>query len=227
MLNKKMDMDFVLAQRVIQYPKYRNHYPRQNTFKILDNGVYEGEMMDMEDIVEMAGEMLADEVILPDYIMKRMDPIFYKDLIPSLPEHFNYMVVPQGRDPLEWRHSYKELVRIDGVSSIGIPIWLYKEYNARSTVVLHMYRKGELDMSKQHHLLGLDSYWELINYPPGLIRSVDTSMPFSMSYSHIESPMYADPDEHQRVPVDASIESLDLQVLENEIKMLRTVSKLV
>ena len=227
LLHKKLDMDFVLAHRVIQSSKYRSHYPREDTYKILDNGAYERDRMDMYDILDMANEMSADEVILPDIIMQRLPRLFYQDLIPSLPKNYNYMVVPQGNDPLEYREAYNELKDLDGIHSLGIPIWLDKEFGSRLSVTMHMFRKGELNLALDHHLLGLDNYWELMCYPPGLIRSVDTSMPFSMAYSKESSTMYYDPPEHQRVPDDASIMDMDLGILNNEISMLREITRMV
>jgi len=228
MLHKKMDMDFILAHRVMQSRRYRTHYSQQNTFKILDNGIYEGEMMDVEDVLDMAGEMLVDEVILPDWIMKRTHKQYYVDLIASLPKHLGYMVVPQGRDPAEWKDAYLDLCDLEGISSIGIPIWLNKEFgNARPQVMHYMFRRGELNMVRDHHLLGLDSYWELIMYPPGLIRSVDTSMPFSMAYSNEYSTRFYDPPEHHRVPTGCRLDELNLRILNDEIATLREISRLV
>jgi len=227
LLHKKMDMDFVLAHRVIQSSKYRNHYPEQNTYKILDNGAYESDRMDIYDILEMANNMSADEIILPDIIMERLPWEYYNDLIPSLPTNYNYMVVPQGRNPEEWRESYLELSALDGITAIGLPIWLNKEFGARPQVILHMFRRGELNMALDHHLLGLDNYYELVMYPPGLIRSVDTSMPFSMAFSKETSTSYYEPPEHDRVPDDVNIMNMDLEILNKEIDLLRTITRLV
>lgn len=227
LLHKKMDLDFVLAHRVIQSQKYSNHYPRENTYKILDNGAYERDRMDMWDILSMASEMSADEVILPDIIMQRTPKVFYQDLIPSLPKNYRYMVVPQGETPTDWRESYLELCDLEGIHCIGLPIWLEKEFTSRVHVILHMFRKGELNMALDHHLLGLDNYWELACYPPGLIRSVDTSLPFSMAYSKEESAVYHHPPEHSRVPNDAAIIDMDLEILHKELDMLREITRLV
>jgi len=227
MLHQKMDMDFVLAHRLIQSRKYMNHYARANTFKILDNGAYENDKMDMWDILRVADEISAAEIILPDTIMRRMPKEFYEELIPSLPKGYQYQVIPQGSTPMEWREAYLELCDLDGVDTIGIPIWLSKEFGSRPNVVLHMFRKGELNLSKNHHLLGLDNYWELIMYPPGLIRSVDTSLPFSMAASKVNSSMYMEPEEHKRVKDNADVQDLDLKIFHSEKAMLRAITRLV
>ena len=82
-------------------------------------------------------------------------------------------------------------------------------------------------MTLDHHLLGLDNYYELVMYPPGLIRSVDTSMPFSMAFSKEISTPYYEPPEHDRVPDDVNIMNMDMEILAREIDLLRTITRLI
>ena len=225
-LHTKTDLHFVLAQRCLQSEVYKNFYAKQNKFKILDHGIYEADIMDFDDTMTIADDISADEVILPDEIRVRSTKEFYEDLLGSLPKNYRYMIVPQGEDPMEWRDSYLELKDLD-VNTMGIPIWLHKDFRARSTVVNYMFKKGELDMQKEHHLLGLDNYYELIEYPSGIIRSVDTSLPFSMAASDEASKMFEEPPEHSRVNVDAALFDIPSLKLNEELKMLRKVVKLV
>lgn len=225
-LHVKTDLHFVLAQRVLQSEVYKDFYAQEDKFKILDHGIYESDMMDFDDTLKIADDISADEIILPDEIRVTHTFEFYEDLLSTLPQNYKYMVVPQGEDPALWRASYNELKNLE-VSTIGIPIWLHKDFRARSSVVNYMFKKGELDMSKEHHLLGLDNYWELIEYPSGIIRSVDTSLPFSMAASEEESPLFFEPPEHKRVNVDTALFGIPEHKLLYELEMLRSVTKLV
>lgn len=226
-LHAKTDLHFVLAQRVLQSETYKDFYAEQDKFKILDHGIYEADLMDFEDTMRIADEISVNEIILPDEIRVRTTKEFYVDLVRSLPESYQYMVVPQGEDPAEWRESYLELSDIDEVHTMGIPIWLYKDFGARADVVNYMFKKGELNLQKEHHLLGLDNYWELVSFPSGVIRSVDTSLPFSMACSGEESNRFYDPPEHQRVNPDVQLLDVPTGRLQAELSMLREIVRIV
>ena len=226
-LHAKTDLHFVLAQRCLQSEVYKEFYASQDKFKILDHGIYESDIMDFDDTMKIADEISADEIILPDEIRERTTKEFYVDLVRSLPESYQYMVVPQGDDPAEWRESYLELSNIDEVHTIGIPIWLYKDFGARADVVNYMFKKGELNLMKEHHLLGLDNYWELCSYPSGIIRSVDTSLPFSMACSGEASNRFFDPPEHRRVDPDVALLDVPANKLQAELTMLREILRIV
>jgi len=225
-LHTKTDLHFVLAQRCLQSDVYKDFYAQEDKFKILDHGIYESDMMEFDDTMKIADEISANEIILPDDIMNRMPIDFYEDLLDSLPKNYRYMVVPQGENPAEWRESYLELKKLP-VDTIGIPIWLHKEFRARSTIVNYMFKRGELDMSKDHHLLGLDNYWELIEYPSGIIRSVDTSLPFSMACSGEVSKWFEEPPEHKRVSEDIPLFDVPNEFLTHELSLLEVASRLV
>jgi len=226
-LHAGTDMHYVLAQRVLQSDVYKDFYAKEDKFKIMDHGIYENDMMDFDDTMKIADEINADEIVLPDEIKIRQPLEFYADLIESLPRNYRYMIVPQGDDPEEWRQSYLELCNLDGIDTIGIPVWLYKDFSARATVVNYMFRKGELNLQKDHHLLGLDNYWELINYPPGVIRSVDTSLPFSMVMAGEKSAWGYDPPEHKRASSDAALFDISAEDLARELKMFKEIARLV
>lgn len=228
LLHKKGDIDFILAQRVAKSTKYRDHYASIDTYKLMDHGAYERDLIgDFDDTLQIADSIDAAEIVLPDEIMKPLPKTFYDDLVPSLPKNYRYMIVPQGRDPAEWRENYLSLCEVEGVQSIGIPIWLDKEFGSRAFVTCRMFRHGELNLRLEHHLLGLDNIYELYLYPPGLIRSIDTSLPFSMAYSKMESPEYYDPPEHKRIPDDVRLRGIDLDLLECELRKLREITRKV
>jgi hypothetical protein len=225
-LHVKTDMHFVLAQRCLQSDVYKDFYAQEDKFKILDHGIYESDMMDFDDTLKIADEISAHEIILPDEIRVNHDKEFYEDLLSTLPRNYKYMVVPQADDPYNWCMAYNDLKSLE-VDTIGIPIWLHKDFRARSTVVNYLFKQGLMDMSKEHHLLGLDNYWELIEYPSGVIRSVDTSLPFSMAWSNEQSKMFEEPAEHKRVDVDCALFSVPDNLLQEELAMLHTVTRLV
>ena len=153
----------------------------EEKYKMLDNGTYEaGEPMRIENLFILARQMCADEIVLPDKLqnMKQTIKLTIGALFHNKPKRLKYAAVPQGKDPQEFLECYKLFAKRDEIDVLCFPVWLQKFFNVRPMVVNYLVKK-KLLAQKQHHLIGLDTIGELYCYTPGLIRSVDTSLPFS------------------------------------------------
>lgn len=156
-------------------------------YKMLDNGTYEaGKPVEIEELFTLARQMHANEIVLPDILRdkKATMRLTIEALEHSKPKGLKYAAVPQGKDPEEFIECYHHFSVQDEIDVLCFPIWLQKHFNARPMIINYLMKK-KLFAPKQHHLIGLDSFGELYCYTPGLIRSVDTSLPFSAGMRRI------------------------------------------
>jgi len=226
LLHYQGDIAFILAQR-LKSDVYRKFYESCNLFKIVDHGSYEDEMID--DV--LVNRPIANEIILPDILHKRglTCESLYEIRMRLLPDE-HVMVVPQGYTPYEWCTCCSEILsyysKLPLQLTIGIPIWLEREYHMRSAIVkwlttsCRFYRQ-----SMRIHLLGLDCYYELLNYN-NHVRSVDTSLPFSLAWNDIVHPFFEEPKEHRRVPYIAKFSDKQIENLERELSHLQSIIEL-
>jgi hypothetical protein len=120
------DYDFVIAPVYVKYPEYRSFNIQQRKkgrFVILDNGAFEGELLDEAKLVRIIQELHPQEVVAPDVIGDRKQTyeraIRFVELLDKKRISVRVQVCPQGRSFVEWTRSYKELVDLKGVSTIG------------------------------------------------------------------------------------------------------------
>lgn len=160
-------------------------------YKMMDNGTYEsGQPLPIEEFLATAHQLKVDEIVLPDVIQKRLETTQLTLIfISTVTKEFKYAAVPQGNNPLEWIECYKEFAKVDEIDVLCIPIWLQKKFGCRPAVVHKLLKDREWAFNKTHHLIGLDGYGELYNYPIELIRSVDTSLPLSRAVACLNLPM--------------------------------------
>ncbi|MCA1799909.1 MAG: hypothetical protein LC687_00320 [Actinobacteria bacterium] len=195
------------ARRVADY----GHYI------ILDNGTYErGVSLSGNDLMNLAVEIGAREIVLPDYWKKTSAT--HHAVHGFLEEHWetirdtdmNLMIVAQSEDASQWVRSLKELQYSlkrhyveYGISSHqitwGIPKWVSETYNRLELV-------RDLPLDQNYHLLGLSDLSELMmfNTVPKNLRSMDTSFPIRAA---IEGR-----DLFLRNPVKAGTEFMDAQM---------------
>lgn len=232
------DMDFILIQRT--YEKiYREHYQRSLNYKIMDNGVYENpenKPADAHDIMQIAQELDVDEIILPDVIRDiRSTMQVLRDFfdVTSRQERngFKLMAVPQGENPSEWCACYSNIIEeYPEVKVIGIPVWLEKAFRMRVQTVYYLLRRGNWSYNHEYHLLGLDYYGELWAYPKNLIRSVDTSLPFSRAIAGQDiffNSAIASPDNHKRISVTYHMNDRELANTKIEVNILRKIAQAI
>jgi len=237
-IEMQADMDFILIQRTVERT-YREHYQRSLNYKIMDNGVYENPQNIPENprnIIRVAQELDVDEIILPDVIRSLRHTMirikeFFEQTTQGERNGFKLMAVPQGETPSEWTACYSNIIEeYPEIKVIGIPVWLEKVFRMRPIVVHYLLRKGYWSYSHEHHLLGLDYYGELWAYPPGIIRSVDTSLPFSRAIAEqnlFGNCAIAPPDDHKRITTMYTMNDRELANAQIEISILRNIARTV
>jgi len=173
------DIHFILQQRC-KNRKYREFYKRETKWKIIDNGAYEGILFPpWEDYIEIAKEVEADVVILYDYPFDRkstLNSFREQHLTSGLKE----MAVPHGKTPLEWVKTYRDIARLEP-DIIGLSVLIEKRWRCRRDLIRYLVKKNWWCETIDHHLLGLDQYSELYHYHDLNIKSVDTSLPFTLA----------------------------------------------
>lgn len=193
--SKLCDFDFVIASQAVADREYFRYYKARERFDgrilVLDNGVYEGNLVSTTTLLGTARLLEADVVVAPDVLGDVSETIKnLKSFRPLVPADMLVMGVVQGRTTDDWLKAYSAIsVEADW---IGIPLvpfgrgWQEREYN-RLSFLVELERLGML-VDKPHHLLGLASLKELLGCP-SYICSVDTSLPvlYGMSGWRLDS----------------------------------------
>jgi hypothetical protein len=209
----------------------REFFRQSKKWKLLDNGAYElGYPIPFDELLKLAEEIRANEIVCPDFFKVRDGTYeatkeFIEALTSKQRKQFKLLAVPQATSPSEWIESYKDMAKLN-VDGIALPIWLQKHFKARPSVFGYLQKKHLLDDTKYYHLLGLDDYSELYAYPKGAIRSVDTSLPFSLTAANIWT-TFGDV-EHKRIPLDAPrFSQMQMRLLNIHLEAIREACQLV
>lgn len=131
-LTEYQDYHLALAHLVGKkgFDNYTDFYKRigqdPHKFLILDNGLIEGDPRPIEEMVEKAGWLRADELVLPDVYMSRDET--YREVHRALDKILakgkgrgvRRMAVAQGRTIEEWLASARELLKLP-INTLGIP----------------------------------------------------------------------------------------------------------
>ena len=221
---KNTDMHFVLSGTWLK-DEAKSFYRKSKKPKMIDNGAYElGFPLPFDELIRYAEEIDASEIICPDFFRVREGTYqatkeFIEQLTSKQRRRWKLIAVPQATCPSEWLDAYTEMVKLD-VDVIALPIWLQKEFKMRPAVFGYLQKKGLLDSSVEYHLLGLDDYSELYAYPKGAVRSVDTSLPFSLTASNIWTTFGDVP--HRRVDLNCPrFTQMQMRLLEVHIEALK------
>ena len=193
------DYDFCIGCTYRDKPEYAEFYRaqrRKGRFVILDNGAFEGELLEDDDLIDAMRELHPQEVVAPDVISSSKDTLERaRGFIAKLHDaglRTQVQVAPQGKNFAEWTQSYHDLANLPGVSTIGISYVghfdvpedcdYFGDIEPEETIRLRFFHylagNRELRSDRAHHLLGLFSPAALswyAKYP--FIRSIDTSFP--------------------------------------------------
>lgn len=176
-----------LTHLVLSDKAYAESARNYTGFKILDNSLIEmGAAMTLDKVLEAAGIIDADEIVLPDVFKKRKENL---ELIKSSLEElkawyekhptakrFRLMAVAQGESLPEFFANVYELNLIPEIDTIGIPkaMWGRGEWD-------ELYRGVDKDI----HFLGcpdsLDELRRMSDYVANRVRSIDTCIPALLS----------------------------------------------
>ena len=202
---------FALAQHVKEasYAAWFKRWHEFGHFIMMDNGAAEGERLDNKDLIEAAGIIGADEVVMPDVLRDKHGTINATRAALSLVPERNRAMAPQGADWFEWEACAKILVSY-GCATICIPK-LYEGYPGGRAHALAIIRGYHWDWDHNIHLLGCynDPVREIVlahKHTPW-IRSVDTGAP--VAYAQADKSLW-----------DEGHESLDWHKEPNMAQML-------
>lgn len=155
----------------------------EGKFVLLDNGAAEGTTTELQELFDMAIEMGATEVVLPDKLqdmvetLKRTEEAYRKWVDDYVEMPFRVMAVPQGKDLREWKLCAEKMVEMfPAITSFGVP----KVLAANPDTPFARYEAVEYLMAlleakdRQHntdiHLLGM-------NEPPMVIATIFEDFP--------------------------------------------------
>ena len=175
------DYYFVLPS-LLEDPVYLRFMKETNKYIMLDNGTYESGVPDTDRLLDLARQIRAKEVVLPDFLYETEKPreatrSFIESLSDTEKTEFRWMLVPQAGRIFDWMKAYTEFLEEFGhiAHSIGVPKCPDKPLYFRTVAIQTLYERGQL-VNKPHHLLGMNDPSEILYLR--FARSMDTSWPF-------------------------------------------------
>lgn len=184
-LTKQGDIHMCLTHLVLKDKAYRRFYAKEDKYKLIDNGLFEGEPNPIEKVLEAAEMIGADEIVLPDILYDGKATVkAVKAAIKKVPTKYVLHAVVQGSTPSEWWQCLQELqdipeVNVIGLSKLSCPKAFSTDIaTARLRITMQMELNGMWHKDKQYHLLGGSNnlLYELF-YQSGRIRSIDSGAP--------------------------------------------------
>lgn len=154
----------------------------EGKFVLLDNGAAEGTTTDIKHLFELAQELGAGEVVLPDKLqhmeatMQRTKEAYdkYLEFKDKKEYGFGIMVVPQGANYDQWKRCAEQMVEMFPMAtSYGVPKALvtaedpYARFYAVEYLCQLLMAK---DRDAEIHLLGM-------NEPPAIVATIFESFP--------------------------------------------------
>ena len=118
------DIHLILAH-LVGDNDYTRYYAKEDKLKILDNGLFEGEQVPTEELLEKAALVNADVVVAPDILfncdatLEEFDK--FKEAVKVSGKDYKIFAVPQGETMNDWLRCYVELVQ-RGANYIGLSI---------------------------------------------------------------------------------------------------------
>jgi hypothetical protein len=174
----------VLAQKAVEDPKYLDYYRTMRDlghFIMVDNGAAElGQSFDFEAVCNVAEELKADEVAMPDALGKSEVTLALTASVLDLIPPKSRMMIPQGENWIAWTECLTQMVAW-GCSTIGIPK-LYEGYaggrwNAVDIITLRGYHlTHNIHYLGCHHNPVKETRWA---YLTKVVRGIDTAAPFA------------------------------------------------
>lgn len=190
-LNK---MHLALAPQILHYDVYAKHFRMmseyRNHYVIVDNGAYEGALVELGTLHAAAQIVRAHEVVVPDAMRDREKTMaLYKEFARhGISTLYNHMVVLQGTNGFECLKMWDDLVklwekepRLLQRATVSLPKWLKGERAAIAADLVNEmnYHATRLSRVPSIHFLGYGHYNDcgLPKWVTKHIRSLDTSMP--------------------------------------------------
>lgn len=198
----KTSFDFAIATVAQKSQKYFDIHRKENRgnrYLVLDNGAFEEpEPIDNNTLLDIAEELKADEIVVPDFIGSAQKTMFAMgDFLGKFRkrdslQNCKIQGVIEGANLNAVMECYRYFLDLDEVDVIGLPYWRLPEsceaengcfgniagLGGRRLYLTHHLISQKIFHKKPFHLLGL-CYSRALdwyrNYP--MIRSIDTSLP--------------------------------------------------
>jgi hypothetical protein len=190
---------YILPYFYQRYPKYKEFMDNYKGMKILDNGLFEGEVPTIQELINLIKETNST-IFIPqdewdDPILTLKNAKYWMNLNKSgvLSEDLNLMVVLQGKSYGEIETLYQQCVDLGykyfafNHSSIayqnevkGTLSPTTKSKVGRVEIIRRLWNRNIIKGHHWIHLLGASDITEFSYYNqvlPGIIRSIDTSNP--------------------------------------------------
>lgn len=192
------DYQYILPYFYFRDEEYKNfmlnYRKSNNSFIILDNGLFEGETYTIDALIALVNEIQPDIFIVPDEwndaTITHVNAKYWAGLKKTniIPECVNIMVVLQGESFNEIKQLYQKCIDL-GYSyfsfnhtsnSYNDPIFNRSKSTMRSIMVQQFFDDGIIKPHHYIHLLGAIDINEFALYKlylPNVINSIDTSSP--------------------------------------------------
>ncbi len=186
----------VLAHWVRDYEDYRNFLrTRTEDFVLIDNGVFEGRQVSLEELSKLARSVRANEVVLPDVQGNPKETLELSWAALDKLVTSDCMFVPQGRTEEEWKACLKAWMtkwetprrRPSTRLSIGITSLRKEDMKTPSPGTRAELMKFAAGFDKPLHLLGVGNPKSFVETELEMatslnVRSMDTSLAFALAY---------------------------------------------
>jgi len=193
------DYQYVLPHLIDKYNEYKlfmlEYRDQENSFMIMDNGLFEGVTHTTEDLIEKINLTKPDIFITPDawnnpHTTYKNAKYWVNTLKSQLPSTTNLMVVLQGKTIEEITNLYDKCIDL-GIKYFAFnhsseayqrlfnhPNKLVNQMMGRIEVINSLKKQGHIQNNHYVHLLGASLPQEFIYYKGfDWINSVDTSSP--------------------------------------------------
>ncbi len=191
------------------YYKFYQTLASYGHFIIVDNGAAEPEeeRAEFKHIADIALEMKADEIILPDKLRDfewTMENSCSDYVLNTIPMNKRF-VVPQGENWFEWQNSLRDLVLILQPATIGLAKWL-EELPGGRRYAMELIMENGYHKRFNVHMLGVHSKpiaeaKAVAKVFPG-VRGIDTGAPiaYAQNSETISNEKHFSLDWHRTAP---------------------------
>jgi hypothetical protein len=178
----------VLAH-LLQDPEYRAFYQTAEGYKILDNGAAEGSLVSNRELIKLAKEIGANEIIVPDVMGNFTETVsLMHDFAGYAEEHpeFSYTAVLQGVNTRELILAYETTRDVGYVSNIALPRYM-QHIDPHERILWAKVIRERFVSNIDIHCLGATSWTrEVLKLAEdGCARGIDTSMPIVLGLAGI------------------------------------------
>ena len=187
---EQSDYIFAIAP-MLGIPEYAEAVRRAREFGkklYIDNGVYEGKLMGVDEYLELCLHWKPEVVVAPDVILNCCETVgLSSEFLSKLPRKrpFEIMVVLQGRNDREKIECYWELMKPFNFEIVGFGLAAFeKRWRERMLFFVRMHTVG---WKGRCHILGLANLADLCFWSV-FAESIDTSLPFHLAQEGKELP---------------------------------------